>query len=374
MRVTDRGTAVAGLAETDRRSCIFPSICVLDGGRWLLGCRVGPAKSSRTDYSVVAHSDDQGRSWSGLRQPATPLKLGGRAGTWRTVSLTPVGGRRVLAELCWVDFSEPFLPMFNAETEGLVDMRLFVSVSEDGGETWGVPRVVGRGRFDSVPTPATGPALVMPDGRWAVHFEVNKHYHDTTAWQHHSSLTFSADQGATWGDVVDVHTDPQRRIFCWDQRLAVMPDGSVLALFWTFDRKTAKYLNIHARRSTDSGRTWDELWDTGVPGQPARPVGLDDGRIVMAYVDRTAEPVIKARISADGGRTWPDAGELVIQAPKPRSQTWDKKSMQDAWAEMSKFSMGLPDATRLNEREIVVVYYNGPETDQTNIEWARVEV
>jgi hypothetical protein len=101
-------------------------------------------------------------------------------------------------------------------------------------------------------------------------------------------------------------------------------------------------LNIHARESVDHGRTWSELWDTGVPGQPAPPVPLPDGTLGMVYVDRTAAPVIKMRVSRDRGRTWPDDSEVVVQEAPVPSQTWKKGTMQDAWAEMGKFSIGLP--------------------------------
>jgi len=46
--------------------------------------------------------------------------------------------------------------------------------------------------------------------------------------------------------------------------------------------------------------------------------------------------------------------------------------MQDAWAEMAKFSIGLPSTAFLQNGDILVVYYAGPETDQTDIHWARV--
>jgi hypothetical protein len=46
--------------------------------------------------------------------------------------------------------------------------------------------------------------------------------------------------------------------------------------------------------------------------------------------------------------------------------------MQDAWAEMSKFSIGLPATCALKNGDILVVYYAGPEVDCTDIKWARI--
>jgi hypothetical protein len=262
--------------------------------------------------------------------------------------------------------------MFNEKTEGLVDMKLFTATSLDAGKTFTPPMPVDCGPYRHVPTPITGPLLSLPSGGWAVQFEVNKNYDDVAPWQHVSALAFSPDQGRRWSDTSVVHTDPQRRIVCWDQRMTCLPDSSIFALFWTFDRATDRYLNIHARTSADGGRNWGELWDTGVPGQPARAVALPDGRLLMTYVDRTAAPTIKCRTSADGGRTWPAETERVIHDRALHTQTRVKRSMQDAWSEMSAFSIGLPDAVELPGGDVLVTYYSGDQADLTDVRWARL--
>lgn len=374
MRAIDAGVVIAGRPKTDMASVCFPSIAVLPSGRWLAGARLGPAKSSRTQRVATAWSDDEGETWTGPNLVTPEVKHRGRAGTWRACNVSSSGGNRVIASLCWEDAEDLWKPMFNEATEGIVDMKLFTALSRDGGETWGKPRLVNCGNYQSVPVAITGPTMVLADGTWAAQFEVNKNYDDTTPWQHHSSLVFSRDQGRTWRGVVDTHTDPNRRIFCWDQRIGVMPDGSMLALYWTFDRDAAVYLNIHARHSNDGGKTWGKLWDTGVTGQPARPVGLPDGRIFMAYVDRTSTPTIKARISIDGGKTFPKKSEIEVHKRQMPTQTVKKGSMQDAWAEMSKFSLGLPDTALLANGHVLCVFYTGDNQDNTDMQWARVEV
>lgn len=114
------------------------------------------------------------------------------------------------------------------------------------------------------------------------------------------------------------------------------------------------------------------MWDTGVPGQPAAPVELEDGRLAMAYVGRQGPPTIKLRTSRDGGRTWEAQSETVIYASPGRSQTRRKRTVQDSWAEMSAFSVGLPAASALPGGDVLVVYYAGPHADRTDIRWARV--
>lgn len=374
MKISSEGVVFPSVRQTDASSCCFPGIAVLDTGRWIAGCRLAPGKSSRTSRVRVRYSDDQGKTWSPLIDPApTVPTIAGKPGQWRAAYPTPLKGKRVLLTLSWEDHSEPFRPMYDEKTEGIVDMRMHTVISEDGGQTWSSPRPVTFGPYDNVPNAITGATVVLPDGRWAAQFEVNKHYDDTTPWQHHSSIIFSSDEGKSWAGCVDTHTDPTNRVFCWDQRMATLKDGTLQVFYWTFDRQAAVYLNIHARASKDSGRTWGPLWDTGLPGQPARPVSLKDGRLLLAYVDRTASPVIKARVSSDGGKTFPESTELLIHKPELKTQTWKKGTMTDAWNEMGEFSLGLPDAALLPDGGVLAVYYAGPKADQTDVRWARIE-
>jgi hypothetical protein len=372
MRVIARGTVFASRPGSEFQSCAFPQVCVLPGGRWMVGFRAAPTKAStRGQRSLLTWSDDEGRSWSPPVEPFIPPPVDGKPGLFRAVALTPLGAERLLAVLYWVDHSDPALPFFNETTEGLLDSRVFFSRSEDAGSTWSKPERMDTDPF-LCPTAITGPVLVLANGELACQFETNKHYHDTSPWQHASVLMFSSDGGASWPGHCAVASDPEKRIFWWDQRPAVLPDGRVLDLFWTYDRQAAAYLNIHARESADHGRTWSELWDTGVPGQPAPTVPLPDGTLGMVYVDRTAAPVIKMRSSRDRGRSWPDDSEVVIQEASVPSQTWRKGTMQDAWAEMGKFSVGLPATAVAPNGDILVVYYSGPVTDQTDVLWARL--
>ena len=286
--------------------------------------------------------------------------------------MTSLGGRQVVAVLYWVDSSDPTLAFFNETTEGLLDSRIFLAWSDDDGDTWSKPERVNTEPF-VCPTPITGPALLLGNGDLAIQFELNKTYYDPAPWHHASVLMFSQDGGRSWPEHSLASSDPENRMFYWDQRPSVLPDGRVLDLFWTFDRKEAVYRNIHARESLDHGRTWSAIWDTGVPGQPAPAVPLSDGSLGMVYVDRSGAPEIKMRVSRDGGRTWLADSEIVLERPQLANQSWQKSSMQDAWSEMAAFSLGLPATAVARNGDMVAVYYSGLSTDQTDIQWVRVK-
>lgn len=372
LKIVGRGTAAGGSPGTEAQSCAFPQICVLPSGRWICCYRVAPRKAATTNqHSLFVQSDDEGKSWSAPIEAFVPPDIDGVPGLFRALAMTALGGNRVLAALYWVDCSQPSLPFFNETTEGLLDSRIFLAWSEDDGDTWSEPRLVDTAPFQC-PTPITGPPLVLANGALACQFELNKSYEDVSPWRHASVLMFSNDGGRSWPEHVLVTSDPENRMFYWDQRPSILSDGRVLDMFWTFDRRQAVYRNIHARESLNHGRTWSDIWDTGLSGQPAPPVSLPDGAIGLVYVDRDGAPRIKMRASSDGGRTWPEESEIVLERPGLASQTWEKNSMPDAWAEMGAFSLGLPATAVTQDGRVVVVYYAGSSTDQTDVKWVCV--
>jgi hypothetical protein len=373
MKIIGQGAVFRGEKGSDHASCAFAGVAVLPSGRWVCGFRAAPTKEGTAGQrALIAISDDEGSTWPTIRTPFSPPPIEGRPGLFRAAYPTAVGGDKVLTALCWVDHSDPALPFFNEETEGLLDTRIFLSLSKDRGDTWSAPRLIDTSPF-KVPTPLTGPVLILPDAEWALQFELNKPYYDHAPWRHASIFMFSFDRGQSWPHHVVISRDPNDRIFFWDQRPAVLADGSLLDVFWTYDRSATDYLNIHARKSTPGARVWSEFWDTGVPGQPAQPVSLQDGRIAMVYVDRTAEPAIKLRVSLDGGKTWPEETEMILYQPELASQSGKKRSMQDTWSEMEKFSLGLPATALLANGDLLVVFYVGPEPDLTDILWLRLK-
>jgi len=370
LSIADEGIVFAGTRGTATQSCAFAQPCVTPKGRWLCVFRAAPTKAgTKGQRTLLTWSDDQGRSWHAPIEPFKPATVDGKPGLMRGAGLTALNGNRVLAVVCWVDHSDPEAPFFNETTEGLLDTRLFLSTSEDAGETWSTPRLMDTSPF-TMPTPFTGPILKLPNGALACQFELNKHYEDREPWRHASVLMFSTDGGLTWPRYSVVTQDPANRIFYWDQRPLVLEDGRILSVFWTFDRERSVYLNIHARESVDAGSTWSELWDTGVAGQPGAVFPLADGTLAMPFVDRTGAPAIKVRRSTDGARSWPQDGELVVYSAGGSSQSEAKSSMQDAWSEMEKFSVGLPNTAPLADGGALLVYYAGPETDVTAIHWA----
>ena len=378
MNLIEQGIAAQSKTGTEAQSCAFPGLCILPSGRWLVSYRAAPAKASmQKQHPRICWSDDSGASWSEPIQPFHPPDAGTTPGSFRTAYVTPLADETLLAAICWVDNTEPAKPFFNEETEGLLDTRICLSRSSDDGATWSSATFVDTSPLD-MPIPLTGAILNLggPMGKelLAMQVELNKSYLDPEPWHHRSMLLISNDSGHTWDEHIVTSDDPQRQIFYWDQRPSVVGKNELLDLFWTFDRSSGDYLNIHARRSENNGRDWSPLWDTGVSGQPAPAVRLADGRLAMVYVDRTSAPAIKLRTSHDNGFHWPTETETTLFTQSHNQNLASPGNMQTAWNEMYDYALGLPTTTLLPDGDLLIVFYAGSSGDETSIHWQRLRV
>jgi hypothetical protein len=269
----------------------------------------------------------------------------------------------------WVDRSTyPGQPLFNEETEGCLPMAILLSDSRDNGESWSPWRRVPMP--DEIGPPSlTNPILKLADGSLALSIETNKHYLDTAPWRQKVVFFHSGDQGKTWEGPSVVGEDPSGRIFNWDLRCGVAPDGRVVSFAWTYDSATGRYLDIHRRISSDHGHTWSAAEGIGVSDQPSRPAMLPDGRVVLAYVDRFGSRSIRARLAPRIDGAFEPESEVVIYTHDTAST--EDGSTGELLAEMSVWTFGLPYAETLPDGDVLVVYYAGTE-ETLDIHWARI--
>ena len=250
------------------------------------------------------------------------------------------------------------------------DTRIFYSFSENEGGDWSAPHLMDTDSAGG-PVPLTGPPMALGDGTMICQFEINKFRHDPKLWLHRSACLFSKDNGNSWGGLTLVTN--QQGMYYWDQRPAVLQDGQALVnFFWTFDGRRNQYQNIHRAESRDGGRNWSQPEDTGIYGQPGRPVALKDGRLAMVAIDRRKIPEIRLYISLKEGKTFENSMSLETLSMERQDSRYMK--MEEAWAEMSRFSMGHPQLMDLGNEQLLVYYYKGNHPDNTGIRFIRVAV
>ncbi len=362
MEIIDTGVLVRAESGSARANLTFPSLTVQSDGSILAICRAGSTKDSADETVELYRSIDSGATWTGPDTPFGQPVVEGIQGSIRVCYITEVEPGRLLAAGLWVDQqSHPGEPLFNAETEGCLPMAILFFESLDLGTTWSDHWVM-RMPDDIGPPSLTNPVLKLCDGSLAVSIETNKHYTDTSKWFQRVVLFHSSDQGRTWSGPVTASQDPTARTFYWDQRACVAPDGRIATFLWTYDRESNTYLNIHRRLSSDGGHTWGDLDDLGFTDQAAHPAVLDDGRVLLPWVDRFDTASIRARVAADVGSPFdPETEVEIYRHPVGQSRGVDSAGTGDMLSDMSIWTFGLPYAEALPDGTVYVVYYAGTE-------------
>jgi len=372
VRIVGCGVVNSGVPGGARAVATFPSITRLSDGDLLAVCRVGSTKDSDDETIEIRRSSDEGSSWSEAVQPFSST-LGGRRGSLKVAYVTQLEGAHLAAATLWVDRGTfPGKPLFNEETEGCLPMEILLAESQDLGRTWSpwravpVPQEIG-------PPSLTNPLLRLPNGRWVLSLESNKNYLDTSHWLQKVVYLYSADAGHSWSEPVTVSQDSSGRIFNWDQRAGIAPDGRLVTFSWTYDRETRAYLNIHRRLGMNEGATWTQPEDLGFADQASHPAILPDGRIVLAWVDRFQTRSIRARSASAIDVPFDPASEVLLYehaSLDSRAKTPDTGGML---AEMNLWSFGLPFAEAMPDGNALVVYYAG-SLSCTSIYWTRLSL
>jgi len=370
MQIVDRGLLNHGEPGSVRAVSTFPAVVTLADGSLMATYRVGSNKDSADGTVEFRRSQDGGRTWD---EPATPLNcnVNNTRGSISVAYITPLTDRHLIMAACWIDRETyPGQPLFNEHTEGCLPMHVLLADSHDMGKNWGPCRVLPCSD-DVGPASLTNPILRLPSGRLAVRVETNKHYHDTSNWMQRVVYLYSEDLGQTWSRPHTVSQDPSAKIFYWDQRAAVDPQGRVITFSWTYDRQTAKYQNVHRRISEDEGKTWSEPEDLGFADQPSRPAVLPDGRFALAWVDRFGSRSIRARSAKSGIAPFVADSEVTIYEQSSSVRLIPHTDTGNLLSQLQLWSFGLPYAETLPDGEILVVYYEGT-AESMQISWVRV--
>lgn len=375
MQIVDRGTVFDGAtAPSAARFCTFTSLEVLSDGRLLAGCRRARTKDSSDEDVLIRMSEDGGAVWNTVFEGFGTYQIDGVAGRFRNALLTEVRPGLLMVHLCWMDHSDPALPMANPQTQGLLPAKLIVANSTDSGRTWHdlreVPLLPHRGNV------STGELLVLQDGTLVLPYETFKEYYDTRLGKHRAALRFSSDDGKTWtGPTVVAHDDQEQSILYWDQRLAIHPgDGRLIAMIWTHDRHTEHDLEMHVTQGSPDGRSWEPPVSTGVAGQIAAPLVLPDGRVFAAYVHRHDPPSLRGILSDDFGKSWTAAEELVLYNSHAGAESGmdTQRNLEEIWEDMARWTFGHPACRRLPDGKIMVAHYAGDRTS-LGIHWIKID-
>lgn len=373
MQLIDQGILFQAEPGTRRAVLTFGTLLSLSDGGVLATLRSGPNKDSDDEAVELYRSDDGGHNWRALQLPASDHAIGGVRGSLKVCYLTEIAPGHVLAAAMLIDRENyPGKPLFNPDTEGCLPMFIVLAESRDGGESWSPWRLIPTPE-ELGPASLTSPVLSLPDGRLVLSIETNKQYEDATRWYQRVVLLHSTDGGRNWGAPVTAGQDPSGRIFNWDQRLGLAPDGRIGAFLWTYDSEERRYLNIHRRISGDGGLTWSVAEDLGFPDQAGHPAILPDGRVVLPWVDRFQSHAIHVRVASAIDAPFDPASDLTLYSLLGTGSRDGGETTGAMLADMGLWTFGLPFAELLPDGEVLVVYYAGSEAAM-DIRFARLKL
>jgi hypothetical protein len=371
MKILSTGILSHGEPGTSRAILTFPSICILSNGNVIAAWRCGSAKDSSDETIEMCCSRDGGKSWGETFHPFGDTIVDGIKGSLKLTYLTELSPGRILAAAMWADrTSHPGKPLFNSDTEGCLPMAILLAESVDEGQSWSPWRKLDL-PDDIGPPSLTSPVRRLPDGKLFCSIETNKHYDDSSKWMQRVVLTHSSDDGTSWDSPVTAGQDPTGRVFNWDQRVGVSPDGRIGTFVWTYDTKTQTYLDIHRRISSDGGYSWSDAQPLGFADQASAPAMLSDGRVVLAWVDRFGTQSIRARLAHDIAGDFTEATEVVIYEHQAETSAVSENT-GEALADMGVWSFGLPFADVLPDGSVLVLYYAGT-ADSIDIHWCSID-
>lgn len=341
-----------------------PSVALLPNGEILGAFDTGQGAESFDYRTILARSADGGNTWS------DPLPLfvdTSRRRTTHTVRLGAVSGGVVTAvgARLYRDHDEEGL-VNRANGIGYTEMDLIYLESRDGGKSWTPPR--------TITPPIVGPSfetchrvIELKDGRWLWPTSTWKGWNGDAPNGMKAIALVSADRGQTWPSYVNIMDMYAKGIVAWEQSVAQLPDGRLLAVAWAFNEAKGTTEPTPYAISAD-GKSFSAPRLTGLHGQTAKIIALPDGRVLCLY-RRHDKPGLWANLSKIEGDTWVNLEEKPVWQGAGSGMA----GKGVAGDELSALRFGFPSMTLLPSGEVLALFWCMEDAIQ-NIRWVRVGV
>jgi hypothetical protein len=252
----------------------------------------GPAVSRHDRVVFLSRSADGGRTWG---EPKSIL-----TGLWgfNDPALLQLPEGRVVLIYGWSAGA--------VESSGPMSAGFFISLSDDDGNTFTVPRLVHVPKAYWVAT--SEDVLHLEDGTLLAPLTVGKRNGETTVL-----LAVSTDKGAKWERFLKVSGDSLRASSFQKPALARLSDRRLLCLM----EGGVADPYLYATRSADDGATWEKPRNTGVQGKEPALAVTSNGTLLCAFRDRWPEGISLVR-SYDRGISWEgETQALSLDAGNP---------------------------------------------------------
>jgi predicted neuraminidase len=287
----------------------LPNIVATPSGRLIAAWSVWAAGHNPKLRIVTARSADGGKTWS---PPATRIDNPGKTDADANFV---VDGKRIL-----------LLSTTVPEPGRIVRTEIWLTASEDDGDSWSAPVLVRQPRKYTVGKVHVGHKL--PDGRlavgysWDIFCERDMVPRTEGEMDLKSGFMFSSDGGKSWRAGGDIYARPPKMTPYstngLDEPASVILDGGeVYALLRSGTTR------LWEARSQDGGETWSEPLPSPLTGHNApaalwRLRGTQDVVVVWDNSPRNRYP-LAAALSEDGCNSWSRARVLAASPGRQAS-------------------------------------------------------
>jgi len=218
----------------------------------------------------------------------------------------------------------------------------YIRVSEDYGMTWS----------ETIRIPVTaphGPTLCRDGSLIYLGIETYEedriHTRSLSGGNENASLYRSRDGGYTWALESRIAAPSwfNEKEHLDEPHVLELPDGRLLGAFRI---EGADPFTIAFCVSEDGGRTWGDVYPSGVSGSPPHLMLHSSGALICSYGRREAPCGERAMVSYDLGRTWAD--DYVLH---------NAKNERDG-------DLGYPATVELDDGSLITIYYQKYEDDK----------
>lgn len=346
---------IISTGRLDERESAFPQAVQLPSGDILCSFSVGGGQyvHGGTDW---VRSTDGGQTWR-LEGQLLPPTLEPPSANALKLSLSP-DGKTVYAygTRYWANQNERF-----GERQG----ETVYCRSLDNGRTWSAPQMVpmpdGPIEVSHSITPLSSGRLLAPGAQLANKDRLGEEV----------LVAVSNDDGRTWPDCRTVFRDPEGKLGFWEQKLAEIAPGKVMAAAWTVTLGDYRDQSNSFCISHDDGWTWGSRQDTGIRGQTLSFLPLGGDRLFVLYNRRYGQQGVVMALC-----TFTEANWMVLE----EGLLYDAREFRDGPAatatgvdELSSFQFGFPTAIRLLDDTLLTTHWC-VEQGVCGIRWTKLAV
>jgi hypothetical protein len=283
--------------ELVARHAWHPSLIRLCHDEWLCSFDIGQGPEAHDYVSYASRSTDRGSTWS---DPAPMFAVEPAPRATHTVRVTRLRDGSLLGFGARFIRSDPNQGLINHPGLGYCDCELISTRSRDGGLTWSGPSVVAP-PLDAPAFETCHAPVELADGRIILPTSTWIGWDGAGAEGMRAVAFISHDRGDTWRSHLDEFDRWANGIVSWEQSIAELGDGRLLAVVWSLDTRTGTTLPTTYAVAPPNG-IFGDARENGIVAQTMKLASLGGDRVLAVY-RRHDEPGLWAS-TARIGPTW----------------------------------------------------------------------